>query len=88
MFQHLLRDAKFFYYYDKFKSVFKDMKGNWKIIRQALNSKQKSQGPSSLLVDGVLTEDNVKMSDAFNQFFSSIGNQLSANLPASRKKNS
>ena len=62
------------------------MKGTWKIIRQALNSKQKSQGPSSLLVDGVLTEDNVKMSDAFNQFFSSIGNQLSTNLPASRKK--
>ena len=82
----VLRDAKKLYYYDKFKSVFKDMKGTWKIIRQALNSKKKSQRPSSLLVDGVLTEDNVKMSDAFNQFFSSIGNQLSTNLPASQKK--
>ena len=40
----VLRDAKQLYYYDKFKSVFKDMKGTWKIIRQALNSKQKKSG--------------------------------------------
>ncbi|XP_041463802.1 uncharacterized protein LOC121414811 [Lytechinus variegatus] len=81
----VLRDAKKSYYDEKFKSVFKDMKGTWKVIRQTLNSKQKSQGPSKLLVDGVLTEDHVQMSNACNQFFSSIGNHLSSSLPASQK---
>ena len=69
-----IRCAKRLYYRTKFDSFKNDTRSTWKCINNLIGKGTKvNRVIEKLNVNGVIVEDAVKIADAFNQYFSSIG---------------
>ena len=58
-----------------------DLKSAWKTINMVLNKKSKTTQIATLEVDGSLLSDNDSIAESMNNFFCSIGNTLSGEIP-------
>ena len=73
-------------YFENRLSIFKhDTKNTWKVIKQAMNSTIKKSEINKIRSNGRIIESPKCMSNTFNNYFSSIGNNLAKNIPLSRK---
>ena len=60
---------------------------SWKIINELINKKQKSNvSIKALQHDGKETKDNTQIADAFNTYFSTIGQELANQIPSNTGK--
>ena len=80
----VLREAKRLH----FKKLFNDSRGNgketWKVLREALNSKNSSaELPDTFVDDDNNTYMNKDIANGFNNYFVSIGQSLEEKMPAS-----
>ena len=64
--------------FDKFKA---NSKRKWSIINDLLGRKKKENSLQSIYVDGVLSNDNQRIADGFNTFFSKIPEMCHDKLP-------
>ena len=75
---HIKEQAKRNYY----KSIFNgcDTSGAWANINQILKKNRKNSAslPTTLNCDGLLLEDPIDISNAFNDYFANIGNKIAA----------
>ena len=81
---HVIREAKRSYFKYEFANSRGNGKQTWKLLREALNvRKQQGNLPSSFIKgDGSSCADG-QVADAFNDFFTSIAQQLEEDMPAS-----
>ena len=80
---NVLREAKRLY----FKKSFSDSRGNgketWKVLKEALNSKNSSaELPNTFVNDDGRTYTNEDIANGFNDYFVSIGESLENSMPA------
>ena len=80
----ITREAKRLYFEKSFEEVKNNSKKTWNLLHELIN-KRKTQNdePPTTLVD---SEDNMyeneKVSEGFNEYFSTIGSKLEENIPA------
>ena len=73
----MTREAKKAYYRNYFSKHKKNLQKVWKGIKEIINIKNKNfDHPTSLLVDKSFTDDPTKMANAFNDFFTSIADDI------------
>ena len=56
-----------------------NVRKTWEITRSVLPSKSNREPPSSLIVNGINSDDPVSISNEINIFFCSIGSKLAEN---------
>lgn len=78
-----LDNAKKEYYRSKIKSAFGNSKRVWNVINDLLQGKQKTTTIEKLMVNGEAVSNRSTICNEINTFFSSIGQNLDKNLPAS-----
>ena len=76
-----VRKAKRNYYHRSFDKAKTDMKKSWNLIRKLLGTKPKSSDVKKLIVDGSEIVHPADIANCFNDFFSSVANDLEARLP-------
>ena len=69
------------FFTNKIASQNGDLKSAWKTINMVLNKKSKTTQVATLEVDGSLISDNDSIAESMNNFFCSIGNTLSGEIP-------
>ena len=81
----VLRAAKKTYYFAQFQATSNDIKGTWKVIRNVFKSKKKNSDVKNIEIDGRLVEDKNIIVEKFNDYFCSIGPNLSRAVPSCQK---
>ena len=69
--------------FDKHKSNMKQM---WQMIREIIGKKTSSQQSQEFLINGTLTRDGLLLADTFNEYFTTIGSELTKDIPTVTKK--
>ena len=78
---NLIKYSKREYYTSFFNKNINDIKNTWKGIKQIINiSSQKTNKPSSLLINNNICTDNLSIANHFNDFFSTIANKLESKI--------
>ena len=62
-----------------------DMKNTWKIIKQAMNVTKNKSDINKINFNDEIVEDPSDIVNIFNNYFSSIGENLAVNIPPSNK---
>ena len=75
------RAAKNNFYRDAYNTANNDMKKSWAITRKLLGVDNKKQNVAKLIIDDVEYTDPSNIADHFNNYFSSVADQLDALLP-------
>ena len=78
-----LRLAKKMYFSRQFHKHKNDIKSTWKVINEALHSKNDIDSPKCIFKDDRKIEDPVDMAAVFNEYFVNIGPDLASNIPQS-----
>jgi len=79
---HLIKTSKNNYFIKYFNENQSNIKNIWCGIRQLISKKSKgSCVPSKLVVDGNDITNSRDIADAFNNFFTNIGNRLAQDIP-------
>ena len=87
LFNKLKRKAKISYYRTAIEDNRHNMKQMWKILNQAVNKKSKTTNfPKSFNINNTPITDESRIAIAFNQFFSTIGQNISNNIPPTTKR--
>ena len=76
-----VRHAKSTYYINRFNLYKHDLRKNWDLLRNLLGSKKKSNFVEELVSDGITFTSQTDIVEKFNDFFTSIANNLDRNLP-------
>lgn len=76
-----LRVSKKNYYSTQFQATLNDIKGTWKVIKNIFKSNSKTSSIRSLQIDGELVDDTKSIVEKFNNYFCSIGPNLSEGIP-------
>lgn len=79
----IIRFAKKQHYCKKFANVQGNMKKTWALINE-LRGKVKTNIKASFIINGELVKSKRKISNEFNQFFSSVARKMNAKLNSSR----
>ena len=76
-------------YYDKcFASASNDIRKTWKLINQLLNKNNNSCNKNPIFnIDNTLSQDKSAIVQAFNNYFTNIGNSLASKIPPSMDAN-
>ena len=83
IYNKLRRLAKQLYYRDRIEDAKHDMKETWKILNNLMGrGGGKSSNIKNILINGNLIENKRDMASAFNNFFSSIGNDTISKIPS------
>jgi hypothetical protein len=83
---HLIRLSKQQYYNKYFASNINNSKRVWKGIKKVIHSNPKShQQPTKVLENNCEITDTNLIANAFNRYFTNIGNQLSNKIPEAQK---
>ena len=78
----LVKISKKKYYNDYFIENSNNVKNIWKGIKQIMTLKpQKASLPTKLVMSDSITTDTKSIANAFNDFFSNIGNKLAKSIP-------
>ena len=81
MLKRSIKIAKSTYYQHSFKKHKNDIKSNWRIIKDILNStKKKNNYPEAFLINGELISDKVVLANQLNLYFSNIGSNLASQI--------
>lgn len=80
-----LRTAKKKYYSDQFHSTVNNIRDTWKVIRNVFKPTQKKSDIHDIRINGELIENRNVIVDKFNDFFCSIGPNLSRAVPHCEK---
>ena len=75
-----LRSLKSEYYCKKIKENQGDMKGTWKILKQAMNKEAKQTDTDKILVNDEEITDKQEISEWFNDHFVTIGEKLAKGI--------
>jgi hypothetical protein len=76
------RKAKIVYYKDAFECNKNNLKKSWSILNEAIGRKRESKSfPLEFSVNGIMVSNKQDIANHFNEFFSQIGYQTSANVP-------
>ena len=81
----LIRLEKRRYFVNRLELSKNDMQKTWKIIKQAMNLNKNKPNITRIRQDNVIVDDPGNISNIFNEYFSSIGENLAQNIPASDK---
>jgi hypothetical protein len=80
----ILRNTERHYYMEQFGKCQNNMKKSWELIKTVINKRKiVKQKNIKLLINGKLTEDKKMIANAFNDFFTEIGENLDKKIPAS-----
>ena len=80
--KHLIIVSKKLYFNDYFTKNLNNVKETWKGIKQLVTIKAtKLSGPSKIKVNNTVLTDSKSIANAFNNYFSTIGPSLAANIP-------
>ena len=77
----LIRTSKKRYFSSQFETRKGNVKGTWNVINSVLNKGKHKPNPSYIIQDGVTIEGDKEISDAFNDYFVSVGAKLASKLP-------
>ena len=58
----------------------------WQMIRDIIDKKTSSQQHQELLINGTQTRDRQLIADKFNDYFTTIGKELTKDIPTVTKK--
>ena len=62
-----------------------DMQNTWKVIKQAMNLTKGRSDINKIKYNNETVENSKDIANIFNNYFSSIGNNLAENIPTSNK---
>ena len=79
-----IRKAKRDFYGKKFLGVKNDLKGTWNVINGILKYKSKIDSPL-LVKDNKSVSNSVEVSELFNEYFVSVGENIAKSVPSSVK---
>lgn len=86
LYNKIIRVAKIKYYENEFQKVSKDIKRTWDVTREALGTRKiKAEIPNYFKVDMQNIEGSKAIADGFNDFFSSIANELANKITVATK---
>jgi hypothetical protein len=80
---YTLRRAKILYFRDRFENCQGDIKKTWKNLNYLLKPKSKSTSIPEIIHNGNSVNDPMQIAARFNEYFSSIGEQLDRSIPPS-----
>ena len=83
---HIIRLEKKKYFETRLALYKHDMQNTWKIIKQAMNLHDKKCDLTKIKFNNELIEDPVNIANVFNNYFSSIGENLARDIPPSNKQ--
>ena len=72
----LIRKSKQNYYTKVFDRNKNNLCNSWKVIRNLISKGVKNSNIKELLIEGACVRDELKMAEAFNGFFTSVGPQI------------
>ena len=75
-----LRLAKKKYFAEQLNQFRNDIKNTWKVINSVLNRAKNRSSIAKLRVDDIIIEDNKKIAENFNLYFSQIGSNLAKTI--------
>ena len=74
-------------YYEKSLALYKhDMQNTWRIIKRAMNIHKNNDDLSNIYHNNVFIDDKTTMANVFNNYFSSIGENLARDIPPSNRQ--
>ena len=77
----LCRDSKSIYFQSFFRNNASNIKNTWKGINKIINVSSKNRNaPSSLIVNNKLISEPVEVANKFNEYFSTIAENLQAKI--------
>ena len=83
-YRSLIRKAKINYYKEKFAENVKNIKQTWSLIKEILGTKNSSFNiPETFTVEGKVFTGAAEIAEGFNEFFSTVGPNLSSLIPDS-----
>ena len=81
----ILRSEKKKYYAIQLEQYKHDIKNTWKILKQAMNISKNKSKITKLKFNNKMIEDPGDMANTFNSYFSTIGENLSQNIPKTNR---
>ena len=75
-----IRLSKSNYYNNKLSSSQNDPRSTWKTLNELITPKKKSQKLNIIVNNRVLTDPN-EIADTFNDYFTSVADQLDSTIP-------
>ena len=81
----LLRTQKKTFYVNQINKYKNDIKNTWKTIKNAMNTSNNTSNISEIRKGNVSSNTPAGVAEIFNDFFSTIGKNLSQSVPQSRK---
>jgi hypothetical protein len=76
-----VRQAKALYYENSFANFSKNPRKTWQLLKEAANLNPSNSSISEISINGASTTDNFEISNAFNNFFSTVGTSISNSIP-------
>ncbi len=84
-FKTLKRNMERMYYEREFAKHSQDSKNTWRLIKSLLKNDPSIDKIQALNLDGKTVTDSLQLAQAFNSFFSEIGNSLEQKIPHGNK---
>ena len=81
----ILRLEKRKYYANQFDLYKHDLQNTWKVIKHAMNISKNKSNITRIKSGDEIVEDSKKITNIFNTYFSSIGENLAQNIPPTNK---
>ena len=79
-----MKAAKKSYYSKQFENNKHDLKKSWTIIKEVINKRKiVTDLPSKFRYNNKVIEDNLSISNRFNEYFTNIGKTLAGKIPVS-----
>ena len=82
---NLIRLSKSNHFKHFFQTNMNNAKNIWKGVRQIIKCKENSKSKISLNINNKVESDPLKIANHFNEYFTSIADQIRAEIPASEK---
>ena len=82
----LIKVAERYHYQKGFNKHKSDLMKMWQMIREITSKKASSQQNQVLLIIGTLTQDRQLIADKFNEYFTTVGSELTKDIPTVTKR--
>jgi Reverse transcriptase (RNA-dependent DNA polymerase) len=77
LYNKVLRKSKQLYYHDQIQSNKKNPKKLWSVLKEVSTGKSAKNSIDKLNVNGTIVADKTVIANNFNEFFSTVGNEIS-----------
>ena len=86
LFNKILRASKKLHYVKGLHKAQKNPKETWSLLKDALNMKQENPKIKQLNVNNKIINDSTEIANAFNNFFTKIGNEIARSIPTTNQR--